>query len=647
MGHRLVLARNRLTAHWTAGLLAVFVALCLISPALAIDYKDAPMLNAKSDAGELPPVGERLPENPMVLNMAAVGKSVGQYSDELKTLIGRARDIRLLVVYGYARLIGYDEDLNMFPDILESFDVQEGRIFTFKIRKGHRWSDGAPFTSNDFAYYWNDVANFKKLSPSGPPIDMIVDGEAPKFEVLDQYTVRYTWKKQNHNFLPRLAGASPLFIYRPAHYLEKFHARYADPDSLKKLLREHRTRNWASLHNRLDNMYRFNNPELPTLQPWRNTTRAPATRFIGERNAYFHRVDETGQQLPYFDRVVLAVSDAKLIPAKAGTGEVDLQSRNVAFNNYTFLKEHQKEGEFQTFLWNIAKGSHMALFPNMNVKDEAWRKLMRDVRFRRALSLSIDRTLINETLYFGLAIEGNNTLLPSSPLFNEDNQKVWTDYDTDHANEILDELGLDKFNDDDIRLLPDGRPMEIIVETAGEETEQVDVLQLIAENWAEIGIKMYIKPSQREIFRNRVFSGDTQVSVWFGLENGIATAAMTPGELAPTSQQQLQWPKWGEYYETSHRGGEAPDMDIPIKLLGLLEKWQNDTDTAARTAVWQEMLKIYADQMYSIGIVSGVKQPIVVKNGIMNVPQEAIYNWDPGAQFGIYRPDSFWRKTDN
>jgi peptide/nickel transport system substrate-binding protein len=122
---------------------------------------------------------------------------------------------------------------------------------------------------------------------------------------------------------------------------------------------------------------------------------------------------------------------------------------------------------------------------------------------------------------------------------------------------------------------------------------------------------------------------------------------MTPGELAPTSQQQLQWPKWGEYYETSHRGGEAPDMDIPIKLLGLLEKWQNDTDTAARTAVWQEMLKIYADQMYSIGIVSGVKQPIVVKNGIMNVPQEAIYNWDPGAQFGIYRPDSFWRKTDN
>jgi peptide/nickel transport system substrate-binding protein len=647
MGRLLVPGRNKLAAHWGAGLLSVFVGLGLMSPAQAVDYKDAPVLKAKSDAGELPPVAERLPDNPMILDMAAIGKSVGQYSDELKTLIGRARDVRLLVVYGYARLIGYDEDLNLFPDILESYDVQEGRIFTFKIRKGHRWSDGALFTSKDFAYYWNDVANFKKLSPSGPPIDMIVDGEAPKFEVLDELTVRYTWSKPNHNFLPRLAGASPLFIFRPSHYLSQFHDRYADSANLKALLREHRTRNWASLHNRLDNMYRFNNPELPTLQPWRNTTRAPATRFIGVRNAYFHRVDETGQQLPYFDRIVLGVSDAKLIPAKAGTGEVDLQSRNVAFNNYTFLKEHQKEGGFQTFLWNIAKGSHMAIFPNMNVKDEVWRKLMRDVRFRRALSLSIDRTLINETLYFGLAIEGNNTLLPTSPLFDEDNQKIWTDYDAEYANEILDELGLDKMNDDDIRLLPDGRPMEIIVETAGEETEQVDVLQLIAENWAEIGIKMYIKPSQREVFRNRVFSGDTQMSVWFGLENGIATPAMSPAELAPTSQQQLQWPQWGEYYETSSRGGEAPDMDIPKQLLGLLEKWENNTDTAVRTAVWREMLKIYADQMYSIGIISGVKQPVVVKNGIMNVPREAIYNWDPGAQFGIYRPDSFWRKTGN
>ena len=127
----------------------------------------------------------------------------------------------------------------------------------------------------------------------------------------------------------------------------------------------------------------------------------------------------------------------------------------------------------------------------------------------------------------------------------------------------------------------------------------------------------------------------------------MLTANMSPAELAPTTQQHLQWPKWGENYETKGKGGEPIDMDVPKQLMGLLKEWENTPDTAKRTEIWHKMLKIYSEQMYSIGIVSGVKQPIVVKNGIMNVPEKAIYNWDPGAQFGIYRPDSFWRKTGN
>ncbi len=616
----------------------------VVGLAAAMELKESPMLAAEVKAGKLPPVAERMPQTPMVLNMADMGKQVGQYSGELKTLIGRPKDVRLLVVYGYARLIGYDEKLNYIPDILESYTVAENRIFTFKLRAGHRWSDGAPFTTKDFMFWWNDVANYQKLSPSGPPISMLVGGQPPTVEALDDLTIRYTWEKPNHTFLPRLAGASPLFIYRPAHYLKQFHKKYADAETLKALLKKHRTRNPHSLFNRLDEMYRFNNPELPTLQPWRNTTRSPATRFVALRNAYFHRVDESGQQLPYFDRLTMSVSDGKLIPAKAGTGEVDLQARNVAFNNYTFLKEHQAEAGFKTYLWDIAKGSHMALHPNLNVNDKELQKLMRDVRFRRALSLAVDRALINETLYFGLAIEGNNTVLPASPLFEEAYQRAWTEFDIDAANDLLDEIGLTEYNDDDIRLLPDGRPLEIIVETAGEETEQVDVLQLIAETWKEIGIAMFIKPSTRDTYRRRIFSGETHMSVWFGWENGVPTADMSPAELAPTSQYQLQWPMWGEHYETSGKAGMAPEMEIPKRLLTLYNKWQNATDKAARAAIWHEMLKLHAEQQFTIGIISGVKQPVVVKNGIVNVPEKAIYNWDPGAHFGIHRPDSFWRK---
>jgi peptide/nickel transport system substrate-binding protein len=627
------------------GLLLAAAALVLCGPASALEYKETPMLAKEVAAGKLPPVHERLPEEPFVVKFSGE-RTIGRQGGELRTLIGRAKDVRLLVVYGYARLIGYDENFELQPDILKSYEVEEGRRFTFHLRKGHRWSDGAPFTAGDFAYWWEDVANNPKLSPAGPPRDMLVDGEKPVFEVLDDYTVRYTWEKPNPFFLPRLAGASPLFIYRPSHYLKEFHGQYADPASLEKLLKKRRTRNWASLHNRVDNMYRFDNPQQPTLQPWINKSRPPATRFVAVRNPYYHRVDETGQQLPYFDKVILIVSDGKLIAAKAGTGEVDLQARNLAFNNFTFLRENQEAGGFKTYLWRIAKGSHIALFPNLNLTDPVMRKLMRDVRFRRALSLATDRSIINESLYFGLALEGNNTVLPDSPLYNEDYQYRWAEYDPDMANDLLDEIGLKDRNDDGIRLLPDGRPLEIIVETAGEDTEQTDVLELVAESWAEVGVKLFIKPSQREVFRNRVFAGEAQMSVWSGLENGVPSADTSPAELAPTSQQQLMWPKWGQYYETSGASGKAPDMPVAQELAELNKQWRYARSNEERRDIWRRMLEIHADQIFSIGLISGVQQPVVVKNHIRNVPQEGVYNWDPGAQFGIYRPDTFWSSAE-
>ena len=198
-----------------------------------------------------------------------------------------------------------------------------------------------------------------------------MDGEKPKVEFLDSTTVRYSWSKPNREFLPRLAGASPLYIYRPAHYLKKFHKKY----SPKVMETENKAgkRGWASLHNKQDNMYQFDNPDLPTLEPWINTTRPPADRFVAVRNPYFHRVDAQGQQLPYIDRVVLAVAEGKLIPAKAGAGESDLQARDLQFNNYTFLKKNEKLNNYRALLWRTGIGSHFALFPNLNVNDPVWR----------------------------------------------------------------------------------------------------------------------------------------------------------------------------------------------------------------------------------------------------------------------------------
>jgi len=272
-----------------------------------------------------------------------------------------------------------------------------------------------------------------------------------------------------------------------------------------------------------------------------------------------------------------------------------------------------------------------------------WRKVLRDVRFRRALSMAIDREEINQALYLGLAIEGNNTVQPQSSLFRADYQKRWASLDIAKANTLLDEMGLTQRDERGIRLLPDGRPLTVIVETAGESTEETDVLLLVKDTWLKIGVKLYTKPQSREILRNRVFSGETMVSTWSGLENGIPTAENSPTELVPTSQLHLQWPKWGQHYETGGKNGEPIDMEWGKKLMALLERWERSPDIAAKTAAWNEILEIWTDQVCTIGIVSGVLQPVVVGKHLRNVPAKGIYNWDPGAHFGLYQPDTFWR----
>src|SRR5688572_5423570 len=120
---------------------------------------EAPILKPLVEAGTLPHASERLPLTPRIVNLAAMGRKPGRHGGVVRMLIGGARDIRLMTIYGYARLVGYDENLNLHPDILESFDVLEGRIFTFKIRSGHKWSDGSPLTPEDFRYCWEDVLN--------------------------------------------------------------------------------------------------------------------------------------------------------------------------------------------------------------------------------------------------------------------------------------------------------------------------------------------------------------------------------------------------------------------------------------------------------------------------------------------------------
>lgn len=633
----------RISKYFLAGSLAVLVcAFAFAPPARAGEIIEPPMLEPLVASGALPPVGDRLPDPPAVAVLIPKDQVLGSHGGEIITLMGRQKDIRLMTVFGYARLVGYDINLNLVPDIIEKIEVEEQRIFTFKLRKNHRWSDGQAFTAEDFRFYWEDVVNNEEISPFGPPKVLRVDGEAPRVAIVDDRTIRYSWSKPNPFFLPAIAGARPLYIYRPAHYLKKFHAAYTAPEALAARVEEASALNWVSLFNRKDEQYRFDNIDLPVLQPWINTTRRPAERFVFSRNPYYHRIDSAGRQLPYLDRVIVNISDRNLIPAKTGFGETDLQARHLRFDHYTFLKQGEKDKEYQLRLWTTASGSKVALYPNMTAEDPAWRKLMRDVRFRRALSIAIDRNTINQVLYFGLAKPGADTVLPESPLYDPAYRSAWSQTDIKKANALLDQIGLTERDGSGTRLLPDGRPMQIIIDSSGESTEETDMLELIKADWKKIGVELFTKPSQREVFRNRVFAGQAVMSVWSGLDNALPTADTAPSEFVPSEQIQLQWSKWGEYFESSTESGQKPDLPEAEELLGFYNDWRRAKTKEARAQVWHKILKLRADQVFSIGTINSVPQPVVVAKGLNNVPAKGVYSWSPSAYFGIYKMDTFW-----
>jgi len=615
------------------------------TPAFAADplptLQETPMLVEQVKAGTLPPIAKRIPEQPWIVRHFSGGDGPGRPGGQLNMLVASARDTRLMTIYSYTRLIVYDDKLKLHPDILESYEVKDGREFTFRLRAGHRWSDGHPFTTEDFRFFWEDIANNKDLSPSGPAIELLVDGQPPKVDIIDARTIKYTWDKPNPYFIESQARAAPLFLFRPAHYLKKFHVTHTPEAEILKSAKGGQ-QSWVGIFRRLDVMYANDNIDLPTLNPWVNTTPSPAQRYVYVRNPFYHRIDLKGQQLPYIDRVIFTVAATNLIPAKAGLGEVDLQPRYLNMRDYTFLQKSAKGSGVNVHLWESGSGSQLALYPNLNANDEDWRKLMRDVRFRRALSVAIDRDELNQVVYIGLAKPSNNTIMERSPLYKPEYAAKWATYDPKLANKLLDEVGLNKRGPDGIRLLPDGRPATIVVEHASEETEDTDALQLIAEYWKKVGIKMLVKPQTRENFRLRAFSGEAIMTAFAGAVTAVPTIDTSPKEFAPTMQGGLQWSRWGMYVESKGKQGEKCDLPSACKLMDYLKEWETSTDPAVRRKAWDQILATNADEVFSIGTVNGIRQPIVVGPKVRNVPKEGYYAWDPGGYIGLYQPDTFW-----
>ena len=184
--------------------------------------------------------------------------------------------------------------------------------------------------------------------------------------------------------------------------------------------------------------------------------------------------------------------------------------------------------------------------------------------------------------------------------------------------------------------------MEILVEVDGEAADLIDALQITAEFWADIGVKLLVKPQEAANLRQRSYAGQTVMVAAQGLDNALPTAVMPPSELAPIRQDNPAWPQWGQYFETSGKAGEKPDGPGMAELMELYEQWLGSSETSEKARIWQAMLRLHAENQYSIGTVAGSIQPIVVSGHLRNVPKKAVFSWEPTALLGAYRVDEFY-----
>jgi peptide/nickel transport system substrate-binding protein len=605
-------------------------------------YQESPWLRDDVTAGRLPPVAERLPAEPEVVDLKAEGKEIGKPGGTLRMMIGQGSDARSLIPFAYSRLIVFDQNYRLVPDILASFQVEEGRIFTFHLRKGQRWSDGSPFTTEDFRYYWEDIAVNPKLNPDGLPPALLVNGMPPQVEILDPTTIRYTWALPNQAFIPALAAATPLMIYRPSRYLKQFNPKYTSAKVIARFLAETKLDDWQDLHQHFDDPLLLGNPDMPVLAPWIVISRPGSQVFAAVRNPYYYRIDKNGQQLPYIDRLVLIPQSKSQILSAVVEGKSDLQAAGLTLADIPALKAAAEQGVIRLNLWPSGRGSQLALYPNLNAKDPVWQKLLRDLRFRRALSLATDRAAINRTVYGNMAKPRANTLLADSPLFDPDAQKAWAEYDLARSQELLDSIGLKMDKNFGLRRLPDGRLLSLLVTTQGADPSEVAVLRLIQDSWRKVGIELMIGAPLPATFEGRLLDGSTLMSIAEGLANGLATPEMNPAQMTPSSRTQPQWPRWGLYQETDGANGEPVDIQSALDLVQLWKRWRDSRNEGEKKAAWRKIVQINADQVFAIGLVGEVPQPVAVNPRLRNIPERDFYNWEPGAYFGIYRPDTFW-----
>lgn len=591
-------------------------------------YNEAPELAERVAAGELPPVAERLPSEPLVVEMPSIGVYGGTW--RMGTRGGGDQVIYVRTV-GYHNLVRWNPDwTGVIPDVAESYEVNdEGTVFTFNLRDGMKWSDGAPFTADDIIFAVNDLYLNPEVFPA-PPSWLVSGGEPGVVEKVDDYTLTFTFAAPNGLFMQQLATPNTSTLTAmPKHYLSQFHASYADADELAAMTTEAGVESWTNLFNQKGGSVAgqpnnlWSNAELPTIYPWmvESPLTADATQVHLVRNPYFYAVDTAGNQLPYIDDLAYNVGqDVETLVLQALNGEIDMQDRHIATNtNRAVFFDNQEAGGYHFYQTVPSSSNVMVISLNLTHLDLAKREIYQNKDFRIGLSHAINRQEIIDVVYVGQGEPYQAAPRPQSPLYNERLAKQYTEFDVDLANEHLDKV-LPEKDGEGFRLMPNGERLVIQMEAiATLFPEWPEALELIEGYWADVGIDMELVVEDRAVFYTRKEANEHDANIWGG--DGGLEVILEPRWYFPNGGESNYGEAWQYWYNNPNDERAEEPPAIVKEQMDLYTQLRATADPEGQNALMNQILEITADQFYSIGISLPANGYGLVSNKMGNVPE--------------------------
>ncbi len=591
-------------------------------------YTQSPYLDARVASGELPPLEERLPTTPNVVQpIDEVGVYGGQFNvfslgnhpwNDLTEEPSRGPFLLELTIDG-----------EFIPDLALDFEQSEDHTtFTLHLRPGLRWSNGDPFTSEDFRFKREDMREFDVAwtqSQFGTPEGFV--------EIPDDYTVIMHLgapiPKTLLNMVHWKGGEWSLF--HPSNYLKTWHPDYNE--DAEALATEEGFDSWQDAFNWHREFNPLNDTNKPTTGFWMPVEFTTTARLY-ERNPYLHQVDTAGQQLPYVDTVLSQVVDPETYNLKIVAGEADLAYGSANFENFTLYKENEEAGNYVVNTMPSFQTGVAVYYFNYSHPDPVKNELFNSVAFRQALSTAINREEINDIVFSGFGVGLQHTVVRSASFYQEQWGTNFADYNPDLANELLDGMGLTERDNNGIRLGSDGEPISILIGlSANISPSRLSLHELVKEYWEAVGVGVLL----RGVGASAVAPAFESME-WDVIPDNEDRGEMYVTLLDETSIQGFKnfyWRTWldasadvasGEKTLADFEGGVLPGREPPAEIMEMANIFQDLQATVfgsvdylfLATEYWQR----WSDNVYTIGTVAETPFIFISRSNIGNIPTE-------------------------